>query len=361
MNKPASLFSPIPKGHVPVLPAKTGVLLVNLGTPDGTGYFQLRRYLAEFLSDPRVIELPRWKWLPILHGIILTIRPFKIAHAYKSVWRTDTNEGPLLAITRQQAEGLQGKFGKDVLVDFAMRYGNPSIASKLEGLYAAGCRQVLIVPMYPQYSAATTGTVCDKVFESLQHTRWVRPVRIARPYYDNPHHISALAASTAAHVAKLGWEPQVVVASFHGMPQRYVQNGDVYYCHCHKTARLLAESLGWFFVADHTKQPIPKSSKPVLVLSYQSRFGPEAWLQPYTDETLVTLAKNGITNVAVTTPGFAADCLETLEEIAMQGRDSFMAAGGQNYAHIPCLNATPTGVHMLEQMIRDELAGWVSA
>ncbi|WP_315760539.1 ferrochelatase [Sphingomonas sp. Y38-1Y] len=331
---------PIPADH-PAIPArKVGVLLVNLGTPDASDVASVRRYLAEFLSDPRVVEIPRLIWQPILRGFVLTTRPKKSAHAYQQVWTEDGS--PLAAITRAQAAALEGAFGPGVLVDYAMRYGRPAIADRFQAMKDAGCERILIAPLYPQYCAATTATANDKAFAHLATMRWQPAVRTLPPYYDDPTYIDALRESIEAAVAALDFEPEALVASFHGMPQRTLMLGDPYHCHCQKTARLLSEAMG----RD-------------LIVSFQSRFGPAKWLGPATDEVLVELATKGTRRVAIFAPGFSADCLETLEELAIRGRESFEEAGGTHFAYLPCLNASENGMRMLKSVIARELAGWV--
>jgi ferrochelatase len=333
----------IPPADHPVIPAaKIGVLLVNLGTPDAPDTRSVRRYLKEFLSDRRVVELPAIAWQPILRGAVLTTRPKKSAHAYGLVWRDDGS--PLAAITRAQSVALQGAFGPAVMVDWAMRYGNPAIADRLAALKAAGCERILIAPLYPQYCAATTATANDKAFAHLATLRWQPAIRTLPPYHDDPAYIDALATTIREDLAALPFLPETIVASFHGMPKRTLQLGDPYHCHCQKTARLLSAALGR-----------------EVVIAFQSRFGPAKWLGPATDETLVALAQGGTKAVAVVAPGFSADCLETLEELAIRGRESFVAAGGRDFAYLPCLNDRPVGVEMLRRLVRRELAGWVDA
>ena len=329
-----------PPGHPDVKHGRVGVLLVNLGTPDAPTPGAVKRYLAEFLSDRRVVEIPPLLWQPILRGIILNTRPKKSAHAYSLVW---TEQGsPLAAITRAQAEALD--LGDDVLVDYAMRYGNPSVRERLEDMQAVGCDRILIAPLYPQYCGATTATANDAAFAAIAGMRWQPAIRTLPPYHDDPAYIGALKESVEASLAGLDFEPEAIVASFHGMPQRTLELGDPYHCHCQKTARLLSEALG----------------RP-LTIAFQSRFGRAKWLEPATDLTLARLAGEGVKKVAVVAPGFSADCLETLEELAIRGRDSFIAAGGRNFAYLPCLNASPGGMAMLRNIIGRELAGWVRA
>ncbi|WEJ34454.1 ferrochelatase [Devosia sp. SD17-2] len=336
----------LPKDHPPVPQQKIGVLLLNLGTPDATDYWSVRRYLKEFLSDPRVIETPKWKWWPILNLIILSFRPQKAGHAYAMIWDKEKNESPLRVITRAQTEALAERMSGDgVMVEYAMRYGNPSTQSVLEKMQAAGCQKILLVPLYPQYSATTTATANDKAFDALKTMRWQPAVRTAPAYFENPKYIETLGNSIRDGVAKLDFEPDVVITSFHGMPVEYLQKGDPYHCQCFKTTRLVREYLGW-----------PKEK---LMVTFQSRFGPTEWLQPYTDVTLGELPKKGIKKVAILAPAFSADCIETLEEIAIGGKETFLEAGGENYAYIPCLNDSVEGMDMIESMVRRELSGWL--
>ncbi|MGX5722426.1 ferrochelatase [Shinella zoogloeoides] len=338
----------IEHSHPRVKHGKVGVLLVNLGTPDGTDYTSMRRYLKEFLMDKRVIEWPRIAWYPILFGIVLNTRPGKVGKAYETIWNKDRNESYLRTYTRSQAE-LMAEALKDhpnVVVDWAMRYGQPSIASRMEYLQKQGCERIVVFPLYPQYAAATTATVNDKAFETLLKMRWQPALRTVPPYHDDPAYIDALAVSIEKHLATLDWEPEKVLTSFHGIPKSYFEKGDPYYCQCQKTARLLRERLGW--------------SSDRLVVTFQSRFGPEEWLQPYTDKTVEKLAQEGVKRIAVLNPGFVSDCLETLEEIAEEAADSFLHNGGEKFAHIPCLNDSPEGIKVLEKIVRRELSGWVN-
>jgi len=336
----------LPKDHPPVPQQKIGVLLLNLGTPDATDYWSVRRYLKEFLSDPRVIETPKWKWWPVLNLIILSFRPQKAGHAYAMIWDKEKNESPLRVITRAQSEALAERMSGDgVMVEYAMRYGNPSTQSVLEKMQGAGCQKILLVPLYPQYSATTTATANDKAFDALKTMRWQPAVRTAPAYFEDPKYIETLANSIRDGVAKLDFEPDVVITSFHGMPVEYLQKGDPYHCQCFKTTRLVREYLGW-----------PKEK---LMVTFQSRFGPTEWLQPYTDVTLGELPKKGIKKVAILAPAFSADCIETLEEIAIGGKETFLEAGGENYAYIPCLNDSVEGMDMIEAMVRRELMGWL--
>jgi ferrochelatase len=335
---------PLPPDHPDIPHGKVGVLLVNLGTPDGTDRRSMRRYLEEFLTDRRVIETSRLKWYPVLYGIILNTRPQKKGRDYATIWNTERDESPLRTYTRSQAEKLIARLGDGVVVDWAMRYGNPSIAARLDALQAAGCERILLYPLYPQYAAATTATVNDKAFAHLITKRWQPALRTVPPYHDDPVYIDALARSVETHLATLSFEPEVVLASFHGIPQSYFRKGDPYYCHCQKTARLLRQRLGW--------------SDERLRITFQSRFGPEEWLQPYTDKTVEALARSGVKSLAIMTPGFVADCLETIEEIGVENADIFRANGGVNFARIPCLNDGDDGMAVIEHVVRRELQGW---
>ena len=313
-----------PAGHPPAPSGRIGVLIVNLGTPDATGYWSMRRYLKEFLSDRRVIETNRILWWLILNLVILTIRPGRKGRDYDKIWNRERDESPLKTITRAQAEKLAGMLAPvdaRITVDWAMRYGNPSIASRLDAMHRAGCERILVVPLYPQYCAATSATVADKVFDVLKTMRWQPAVRIAPPWHDDPVYIEAVAGSLEAELRKLAFKPDVILASFHGIPKDYLLKGDPYYCQCHKTARLLGARLA----LDDTR----------FKLTFQSRFGNAEWLQPYTDKTVMALAESGVKNLAIVTPGFTADCLETLEEIAGENAEIFHHAGGKNFAAIP--------------------------
>ena len=332
----------LPPDHPTVPPAKVGVLIVNLGTPDTAEASAVRRYLAEFLSDRRVVEIPQLLWQPILRGLILTTRPKKSAHAYSLIWREDGS--PLAAITAEQAEKLRGRLGDNVMVEHAMRYGRPAIGDTLAAMKAAGCERILIAPLYPQYCAATTATANDAAFAALAGMRWQPAIRTLPPYYDDRAYIAALKASVETSLAALPFEPDAILASFHGMPARTLALGDPYHCHCQKTARLLAEALGR-----------------ELIVSFQSRFGRAKWLEPATDITLASLSAKRVKRVAVVAPGFSADCLETLEELAIRGRQTFLDAGGTDFAYLPCLNADRVGIEMLHILLRRELAGWTEA
>jgi protoporphyrin/coproporphyrin ferrochelatase len=353
VNAPASIevFGAAgPAGHPPALSGKVGVLIVNLGTPEATDYWSMRRYLKEFLSDRRVIETPRWLWWPILNFGILTRRPSAKGPDYDKIWNKERDEGPLKTITRSQSQKLGSALGalagaRPILVDWAMRYGKPSIASRLAALQSAGCDRILLAPLYPQYCAASSATVCDKAFDALKTMRWQPTLRIAAPYYDDPAYIEALANSTRDSLAQLDFEPEVILASYHGIPQEYFDKGDPYYCHCAKTTRLLGQALGL--------------SEDKLRMTFQSRFGGAEWLKPYTDHTVQGLAREGVKRLAVLTPGFAADCLETLEEIGVENAEYFHDAGGENFAHLPCLNDSDEGMKVLEAVVRRELAGWI--
>ncbi|RUT34455.1 ferrochelatase [Arsenicitalea aurantiaca] len=335
----------LPAGHPEVKRQKIGVLLLNLGTPDGTDYWSVRRYLKEFLSDPRVIETNKLLWWPILNLVILSFRPQKSGENYARIWDKERNESPLRVITRQQTEALQARLGPDILVDFGMRYGNPSTRSRLEAMQEAGCQKILLVPLYPQYSATTTATANDKAFEALRDLRWQPAVRTMPAYFEEQVYVETLARSIKEGVESLDFEPDVVLTSYHGMPKKYLMNGDPYHCQCYKTTRLVAEHLGW-----------PREK---LMVTFQSRFGPTEWLQPYTDETLKALPGRGMKKVAILAPAFSADCIETLEEIAITGEEEFMHAGGERYAYIPCLNASEPGMDMIETIVRKELSGWI--
>jgi ferrochelatase len=337
-----------PAERPPAAAGKIGVLIVNLGTPDAATAAGVRRYLKEFLSDPRVIENQGAVWKLLLNGLILPIRPRLKARDYRKIWNVERNESPLKTITRAQAEKLASTLapiGAPLTIDWAMRYGNPSIASRLEALVAEGCERILVMPLYPQYSAATTATVGDEVFRVLARLRRQPALRIAAPYYKDPAYIEALAASTTGEIGKLGFAPEIILASFHGMPQDYIDKGDPYYEHCVETARRLREQL--------------KLDENKLMLTFQSRFGRAKWLEPATADTVKSLAKRGVKNLVVITPGFSADCLETLEEISVENAHIFKKHGGQNFFAIPCLNDSALGIMVLSQMALRELKGWI--
>jgi ferrochelatase len=333
----------LPPDHLPVRTGGIGVLLVNLGTPDAPTPTAVRRYLAEFLSDRRVVEIPPIAWQPILRGVVLRTRPKKSAHAYRQVW---TEAGsPLAAITAEQAARLQERLGEGVRVAWAMRYGRPAIAGEVQALLDAGCERILLAPLYPQYCAATTATVVDAAADALKAMRWQPALRTLPPYHDDPIYIAALAADLGAQLDALDFEPELLLLSFHGMPERTLHLGDPYHCHCRKTARLIEDAL----------------ARPGLrfVTTFQSRFGRARWLEPATDAVLAEEAANGTRRLAIAAPGFAADCLETLEELAIRGRDRFLGAGGERFAALGCLNAGEPGMAMLEALVRRELAGWI--
>ena len=328
--------------HPPVKHGKTGVLIVNLGTPDSTSWWDIRKYLKEFLSDRRVIETNPVLWSIILNLIILNFRPHKTARAYKKIWMKDTNESPLRFYTRSQAEKLSTKLKtySNIIVDYAMRYGNPSIKSKLDYLHKEGCEKLIILPLYPQYAAATTATVCDEVYRVLMKMRWQPSLQIIPHYESEPLYIDALVNSINNHLKKIDWIPDVILSSFHGIPKKYFDKGDPYQCYCHKTNRLMKEKFG--------------NSTPIEI-SFQSRFGPAEWLRPYTDKTLERLAKEGTSNVLMICPGFSSDCVETLEEIEMEGQETFKENGGKNFSVVPCLNDNDDHINLLEYLIKKHL------
>jgi len=335
-----------PADHPAVRTGGIGVLLVNLGTPDAPTPAAVKRYLAEFLSDRRVVEIPPLVWQPILRGIILNTRPKKSAHAYGQVWGPEGS--PLAAITRAQAEALQARLGSDLRVRWAMRYGNPAMGAELQALKDAGCDRILVAPLYPQYSGATTASAMDGLAAALKGMRWQPAVRTLPPYYDDALHIAALKDDIARQLSALPFRPEVLLLSFHGMPERTLHLGDPYHCQCRKTARLLAEALAgeWGELRVET--------------SFQSRFGRAKWLEPATDAVLAAEAARGTRRLAIAAPGFSAECLETREELAIRGREQFLAAGGQDYAALDCLNAGEAGMAMLEALVRRELAGWIN-
>ena len=346
-SAPAAPAIARPADHPAARSGRVGVLLLNLGTPDATDYRSMRRYLKEFLSDRRVIETSRLIWWPVLNLIILTKRPGPKGQDYAKIWNKERDEGPLKTITRSQAEKLAAALaprGPRLLVDWAMRYGNPSIASRLADLVARGCDRILVVPLYPQYCAATTATVGDEVFRVLKTMRFQPALRIAPPYYADAAYIDALASSTSAALAQLDFKPDLILASFHGIPKLFVDKGDPYYAHCLETMRLLRAKLA----LDESR----------LVLTFQSRFGRAQWLEPATDKTVKQLAKDGIKRIAVITPGFSADCLETLEEIAGENAEIFKHNGGEHFAAIPCLNDSAPGMQVIRQLTERELEGW---
>jgi len=327
---------------------KVGVLLVNLGTPDAADRTAVRRYLKEFLTDSRVIENQGPLWALVLNGFILPIRPRRKARDYAKIWNRDRDESPIKTITRSQAEKLAevlAPIGSSVVVDWAMRYGNPALGERLADLVTRGCDRILVVPLYPQYCAATTATVGDEVFRRLMRMRFQPAIRVAPPYYNDPVYIEAVASSTREALARLAFKPDVILASFHGVPKSYVDSGDPYYAQCLETMRLLRARLE----LDETK----------LLLTFQSRFGRAEWLEPATDQTVKRLAESGVRNVAAIMPGFSADCLETLEEIAVDNADIFKRHGGQNFAALSCLNDSAAGMHVITELVRRELKGWI--
>jgi protoporphyrin/coproporphyrin ferrochelatase len=349
-NAAASFGAPMRQsaGHPPVAAKRIGILIVNLGTPEATDYWSMRRYLKEFLSDRRVIEENPIKWWLILNLIILTVRPRRKGRDYETIWNRQRNESPLKTVTRAQAEKLAAApelAKRSVIVDWAMRYGHPAIADRLEALQRAGCERILLMPLYPQYSAATTATVCDRTFETLMRMRWQPTIRVLPPYYDEEVYIQAVVGSLTREIAKLSFKPDVILVSFHGVPEAYLHKGDPYHCHCAKTARLMRERLGL--------------DEEQFMMSFQSRFGPAEWLKPYTDATVKALAARGVKNLAVVMPGFVADCLETLEEIAVENAAIFREHGGENFAALPCLNDSEDGLRVIRQLAMRELAGWV--
>ena len=326
--------------HPSVLFGKTGVLIINLGTPDSTNWWDIRKYLKEFLSDRRVIEVNPIFWKIILNLFILTFRPSKTAHAYKQIWRKETNESPLLYFTRNQAAKLNKEIGNEkIIVDFAMRYGNPSIRTKLRKLKENGCENIIVLPLYPQYAAATTATVCDEVYRSLMKMRWQPSLQIIPHYESNPKYIDALINSIKGKMKEIKWRPDLIISSYHGIPKSYFEKGDPYHCYCHKTTRLMRE----------------KFDEIEIQTTFQSRFGPQEWLKPYTDKTLEELPGKGIKNLLVICPGFASDCVETLEEINIQGKESFIQSGGENFDLIPCLNDHPDHIKLFEHLIKKYL------
>lgn len=345
--KAAKTAGPAPAGAAPVKAGKTGIMLINLGTPDGTDFKPMWRYLREFLSDPRVIELNKAIWYPILYALVLTTRPKKSGANYARIWNREKNESPLRTFTRSQAEKLAIALADlpDVVVDWAMRYGNPSTGSVVRRLVEQGCERILTFPLYPQYSATTTATANDQLFRALMKIRQAPAIRSVPPYYDEPVYIDALARSIEKNLATLDFAPEVVITSYHGIPKPYSDKGDPYQAHCLETTRLLTARLGW----DEKK----------LITTFQSRFGAQEWLQPYTDVTVEKLAKDGVKSIAVVNPGFSVDCIETLDEIGREAAETFHHAGGKNFAHIPCLNDSAEGMAVIEALVRRELSGWV--
>ncbi len=337
----------LPPGHPPFKVGKIGVLLINLGTPEGTSYWPMRRYLKEFLSDRRVIEVNPVLWWVLLNGIILTTRPRKSGHAYEQIWNRELNESPLKTITRSQTAKLAARLEglPQVIVDWGMRYGLPPVGERIAALKEQGCDRILLFPLYPQYSASTTATALDKAYDALKTMRWQPAVRTVPPYFDNPAHIEGLAQSLTAHLKTLDWEPDMILASFHGLPKDYFMAGDPYHCQCLKTARLLAERLN-----------LPREK---LQVAFQSRFGKAEWLQPYAQETVEQLPGKGVKKLLMITPGFASDCVETLEEVAIGLKETFEEAGGEQFSVVPCLNDSEPSITMLERLVRHELQGWI--
>ena len=336
--------------HPKVKPARVGILLANLGTPDGTDYWSMRRYLNEFLSDKRVVDYSAWVWQPLLQLVILTKRPFSSGTAYKSIWNEEDNESPLLTITKKQTAAVKAKmverYGDDVRVDFCMRYGNPSTKSKVREMVDAGCSKILFFPLYPHYAGATSATANDKFFRALMDEKWQPIARVVEPYFEEPGYIEALAQSIEKAYAAAEIKPQKLVCSYHGVPERYLREGDPYHCQCQKTTRLLKERLGW----DDTQ----------IVTTFQSRFGPEEWLKPYTVDEVARLAdEDGIKNIAVCAPAFSADCIETLEEINEEIKESFEEAGGEHFTYIACLNDNDAHIDALSGVIEKNLRGWL--
>ncbi|EIE50097.1 ferrochelatase [Salipiger aestuarii] len=349
LDDTASRPSHASSDHPVVTAPKVGVLLANLGTPDHYSYWPMRRYLNEFLSDTRVIDYPKWKWQPLLQAIILTKRPFSSGANYKSIWNETLNESPLMTITKQQTSALasrmQDAYGGRVMVDYCMRYGNPSTRSKVDAMVKAGCRKILFFPLYPQYAGATSATANDQFFRALMDQTWQPTARVVDPYFEHPRYIEALAQSVERGYAALSEHPDMLVVSYHGMPKRYLIQGDPYHCQCQKTTRLLRERLGW----DESR----------ITTTFQSVFGPEEWLKPYTVDHVADLARQGKKKIAVIAPAFSADCIETLEEINEEIRESFEHAGGESFTYIPCLNDDPAHVDALSAVIAENLGGWV--
>ena len=326
--------------HPPVKFGKTGVLIVNLGTPDSTSWFDIRKYLKEFLSDRRVIEVNPIIWQFILNVFILTFRPSKTAKAYKEIWMQDKNISPLLHYTQKQAEKLSNRMSeKNLLIDYAMRYGNPSIRSKITTFHEMGCENLVILPLYPQYAAATTATVCDEVYRTLMKMRWQPSLKVVPHYESDPLYIEALVNSLNKKIKEINWKPDLILASYHGIPQKYFDKGDPYHCYCHKTTRLISE----------------KFTSIEIKTTFQSRFGPEKWLQPYTDKTLESLPSEGKKNILAICPGFSSDCVETLEEIQIQGKESFLDSGGENFDMVPCLNDSEDHIILLKSLIQKNI------
>ncbi|GGA99956.1 ferrochelatase [Allosediminivita pacifica] len=349
-SQPAVKPEQAPSDHPKLPRPKVGILLANLGTPDHYDYWSMRRYLGEFLSDRRVIDYSPWLWQPLLQLVILSTRPSKSGAAYKSIWNHEADESPLMTITKAQTakirETMEAQYGPDVMVDFCMRYGNPSTPSKVREMVEAGCHKILFFPLYPQYAGATSATANDKFFDALKKEKWQPTARVVDPYFSEPMYIEALAQSVERAYGKLDKKPDVLVCSYHGLPHRYLMEGDPYHCQCQKTTRLLKERLGW--------------SETEITTTFQSRFGPEEWLKPYTVEEVARLAKEeGKTDIAVCAPAFSADCIETLEEINEEIKESFEEAGGERFTYIPCLNDDDAHIGALCKVIDDNLGGWL--
>ncbi|SNR36692.1 ferrochelatase [Puniceibacterium sediminis] len=338
-----------PTDHPKIANGKVGILVANLGTPDNYDYWSMRRYLNEFLSDRRVIDYSPWRWQPLLQLVILTKRPFSSGKNYKSIWNEEAGESPLMTITKNQtralAASMQERYGDQVMVDFCMRYGNPSTKSKVREMVEAGCHKILFFPLYPHYAGATSATANDEFFRALMNEKWQPTARTVDPYFEHPQYIEALAQSIETAYAKLEKKPDILCCSYHGMPLRYLMEGDPYHCQCQKTTRLLRERLGW--------------AETEIKTTFQSKFGPEEWLQPYTVEEVARLAADGKKNIAVCAPAFSADCIETLEEINEEIKESFEHAGGEQFTYIPCLNDDPAHIRALSQVIEENLGGWL--
>ena len=335
----------LPNSHPSIPKPKIGVLIINLGTPEATDYFSMRRYLSEFLSDKRVIEVPSIIWKPILNLFILTFRPRKSGNLYKKIWNHQLNESPLKTITRSQKEKIEKKFKDSVICSWAMRYGKPSIADNFKKMREQGCNKILILPLYPQYSATTTASVMDKVYEVMKSERWQPSLRTVPPYYDNQNYINSLVYSIKEDIKKLKWKPDSLVCTFHGLPKKYFMKGDPYHCHCVKTKRLISEKLNGIFKT--------------VEICFQSRFGPQEWLKPYMNEKFEELIKNNLKKICIIAPGFSSDCVETLEEVNIEGKKDFLEMGGKNYHYIPCLNDSNQSIGMFEKILKDELKGWM--
>lgn len=349
-STPATCPIHAPADHPSFSPEKVGILLTNLGTPDNTDYWSMRRYLGEFLSDRRVIDYSPWLWQPLLQLIILTKRPFSSGAAYRTIWNEEADESPLMTITKDQThkitDSMQARYGDQVMVDFCMRYGNPSTKSKVEAMIAAGCRKILFFPLYPQYAGPTVATANDQFFRILMAAKWQPAARTVAPYFDHPLYIDALAQSVERGYAAAAKTPDLLVCSYHGVPQRYLMEGDPYHCQCQKTTRLLKERLGW--------------NDSQIITTFQSKFGPEDWLQPYTVKEVARLAEEeGKTNIAVIAPAFSADCIETLEEINEEIKESFEEGGGEHFTYIPCLNDDAPHIKALSAVIEENLRGWL--